>query len=130
VYFDIKKQGMEDFKIKQNLILIIYVMLIASTCLVSYVVYSLENFRPEFCADTCCISHFSYAATYLLIFCREKCLVSSSVEYPRLYLGFLFNSNARFAGNLDLREFRIPISNTAGVFTRVCVHVARRGIEQ
>jgi len=105
-------------------------MLITSSCLVSYLVYSLENFRPEFCDGTCCISHFSYAATYLLIFCREKCLVNSAIESPSLYLGILFNSDARFAGNLDLRELRVLISNTAGVFTRVCVHVARRGFEQ
>ena len=47
------------------------------------------------------------AATYPLILCREKCLVNSWIESPSLYLGILFNSNVRFAGNLDLREFRV-----------------------
>jgi len=121
---------MKNFKVKKNLIVVIYVICIESSCLVSYLVYSLENFRLEFCAATCCISNFSYAATYLLILCREKCLVNTSIESASLYLRILFNSDARFAGNLDLREFRVLISNTAGVFTRVCVYVARRGIEQ
>lgn len=80
--------------------------------------------------QTCCISHFSYAATFLLILSRDTFLVNSSIESPSLYLGILFNSNARFTGNLDWREFQILISNTAGVFTRVCVLVARHGIEQ
>jgi len=130
MYFDIKMQGMENFKIKKNFTIVIYVVLIAFSCRVSCVVYFLENFRPGCCADTCCISHFSYAAAHLLILCREKCLVNSSIESQRLYLGILFNSNARFVGNLDLREFRVLISNTAGVFARVRVHVARRGTEQ
>jgi hypothetical protein len=66
------------------------------------------------------------AATFLRILCRDKCLVNSSIESPSLSFDILFNSNARFAGNLDLREFQFLISNTAGVFSTVCVNVARR----
>jgi rRNA pseudouridine-1189 N-methylase Emg1 (Nep1/Mra1 family) len=42
-------------------------------------------------------------------------VVNSSIESLSVYLGILFNSNARFAGGLDLPKLHVLINNTAGV---------------